>query len=94
MAVQTEIQKLRLVAILRKIRNANSIIPRNFQWTLYIIGLVMSDAAMAFLSVWLAYYVRFEFLVRYFDANATISSETYRLLIYSTPFLWPLIFAI
>ena len=94
MAVQTEIQKLRLVAILRKIKNANSIIPRNFQWTLYIISLVMSDAAMAFLSVWLAYYVRFEFLVRYFDASATISSETYRLLIYSTPFLWPLIFAI
>jgi len=94
MAVQSEILKLRLVAILRKISNANSIIPRNFQWTLYIIGLVMSDAAMTFLSFWLAYYVRFEFLVRYFDANATISSETYRFLIYSAPFLWPLIFAI
>ena len=54
----------------------------------------MSDAAMTFLSFWLAYYVRFEFLVRYFDGNASISSETYRFLIYSAPFLWPLIFAI
>ena len=88
MSIRTEIENFPLVGVSRKIKNANSIIPRKLQWVLYISVLLVSDAAMAFLAFWIAYYLRFELLVQYFDPGAIISFESYRLLIYSIPFLW------
>ena len=93
MNIQTEMENLPLITVSKKVKTANSIIPPNIQWVLYITGLIMSDAAMTFLAFWLAYYVRFEWFVQYFDPNAFISFERYRFLIYSMPLLWLAIFA-
>jgi exopolysaccharide biosynthesis polyprenyl glycosylphosphotransferase len=81
------------VAISKKVYNANSIIPRNIQWALYIISLIISDASMTYLALRLAFYFRFDLLVQYFDPDAISSFEKYRLLIYTLPFLWLVIFA-
>lgn len=94
MNLRNVIQNRHLVLITQQIKNANSIIPRNVQWMLYVTILVMSDAAMIFLAFWLAYYFRFQLFVNYFDATAFISFEHYRFLFYSMPFLWLGIFAV
>lgn len=94
MSIRTEVEKMPLVAVSKKIKAANSIIPRKVQWALYIIVLVLSDAAMTFFAFRLAYYFRFELLVQFFDPNAFVSFERYRILIYSMPLLWLVIFTV
>jgi exopolysaccharide biosynthesis polyprenyl glycosylphosphotransferase len=88
------IQNRHLVLITQQIKNANSIIPRNVQWMLYVTILVISDAAMIFLAFWLAYYFRFQLFVDYFASKEMVSLEHYRFLFYSMPFLWLAIFAV
>jgi exopolysaccharide biosynthesis polyprenyl glycosylphosphotransferase len=94
MNIRTEIENFPLVAVSRKIKDANSIVPRNIQWVLYVIALIISDAMMTYLAFLFAFYFRFEFFVQYFDPNAFISFENYRFFIYITPFIWLLIFAV
>jgi exopolysaccharide biosynthesis polyprenyl glycosylphosphotransferase len=94
MSIRTEIENFPLIAVSRKIQDANSILPRNLQWVFYITVLVISDAVMTFLAFLLAFYFRFELLVQYFDPDALISFERYRFLIYTMPFLWLVLFAI
>lgn len=94
MSIRTDMEKLPLVAASKKIKNANSIIPRRLQWVFYIISLIISDAAMTFLAFWLAFYFRFELFVQFFDPDANISFERYRFLLYSMPILWLVIFAL
>lgn len=93
MSIRTEVESLPLIAVSKKIKAANSTIPRNLQWALYILSLIFFDAAMTFFAFWLAYYFRFELFVQYFDPNAFVSYDRYRLLIYSVPFVWLVIFA-
>ncbi|MGZ9165889.1 MAG: sugar transferase [Anaerolineales bacterium] len=93
MDIRTKIESFPPVVVSQKIKDANSIIPRNLQWVLFIIVLILSDAMMTFLAFWWAYYLRFELFVQYFDPNAIISFDKYRFLIYSMPFLWLVIFA-
>lgn len=93
MSIRTQFEKYPMLAISKKVRNANSIIPRNTQWALYIISLIISDAAMIFLAFWLAFYLRFDLLVRFFDPNAVISFDSYRFLLYTMPFGTLLIYA-
>jgi len=94
MNIQTKIKNLPQVAISKKVKSANSIIPRNIQWALYIISLVISDAIMTYLALRIAFYFRFYLFAQYFDPDASASFEKYRLLIYSLPFLWLLIFMV
>ncbi|HEX9386505.1 MAG TPA: sugar transferase [Anaerolineales bacterium] len=94
MNLRNVIQNRHLVLITQQIKNANSIIPRNVQWMLYVTTLVISDAAMISLAFWLAYYFRFQLFVDYFESKAMISFEHYRFLFYSMPFLWLGIFAV
>jgi exopolysaccharide biosynthesis polyprenyl glycosylphosphotransferase len=93
MNLRTEVKSFPHIAVSKKIKFADSIIPRNTQWVIYITSLVIFDAAMTFLAFWLAFYFRFEWFVQYFVPNATISFERYRFLIYSMPFVWLVIFA-
>ena len=94
MNLRNVIQNRHLVLITQQIKNANSIIPRNVQWMLYVTILVISDAAMIFLAFWLAYYFRFQLFVDYFASKEMVSLEHYRFLFYSMPFLWLGIFAV
>jgi exopolysaccharide biosynthesis polyprenyl glycosylphosphotransferase len=88
MSIRTQITSSSIVGDFKKIKDANSIIPPNLQWRLYIIGLILSDAAMTFLAFWLAYYVRFEWFVQYFQSREIVSFAHYQFLLYTTPLLW------
>lgn len=94
MSIRSELEKFPLVAVSKKIKKANSLIPRNTQWSMYIVSLVISDALMIFLAFWLAYYFRFVAFEWFFDQTASVSFLTYSILLYSMPFLWLVIFAI
>lgn len=94
MSIRSELEKFPLVTVSKKIKKANSLIPRNTQWSMYIAALVISDALMIFLAFWLAYYFRFVAFERFFDQTANVSFLTYSILLYSMPFLWLVIFAI
>jgi exopolysaccharide biosynthesis polyprenyl glycosylphosphotransferase len=94
MNIRTEIRNFPLIVVAKKIKQANAIIPRHSQWTLYIALLIISDAVMTLLSFRLAYYFRFELFAQYFDPNATVSFGIYQFLLYPMPFLWLLIFAV
>jgi len=87
-------EKFPLIAVSKKIKKANSLIPRNMQWALYVVALILSDAMMTFFAFWVAYYFRFVAFEWLFDQTATVSFSTYRFLLYSMPFLWLVIFAI
>jgi hypothetical protein len=93
MSIRTEIENIPLVAVSRKIKDANSIVPRKLQWALYINALIISDAAMIFIAFLLSYYFRFEWFVNFFDPDAIVSFGNYRFLISIMPILWLLIFA-
>jgi exopolysaccharide biosynthesis polyprenyl glycosylphosphotransferase len=94
MSIRTDMEKLPLIAATKKIKNANSILPRRLQWAFYIVGLIISDAMMTFLAFWLAFYFRFELFVQFFDPDASIAFERYRFLLYSMPLLWLVIFVL
>jgi len=94
MSIRSELEKFPLIAVSKKIKKANSIIPKNMQWGFYIASLIVSDAMMTFFAFWVAYYFRFVAFEKYFDQAATVSFATYRFLLFSMPFLWLLIFAI
>lgn len=94
MSIRSELEKFPLVNVSKKIKKANSLLPRNMQWLFYIVVLVISDALMIFLAFWLAYYFRFVAFERFFDQTAGVSFITYSILLYSMPFLWLAIFAL
>ena len=94
MNIRNVIQNRHLVVIAQSIKNANSIVPRNVQWMLYVTILVISDAAMTFLAFWVAYYFRFQLFVNFFNSSAIIPFGDYRFLFFSMPFLWLVIFAV
>jgi len=93
MSIRSELKKIPLIAVSKKIKKANSIIPKNMQWGLFILSLISSDAMMTFVAFWVAYYFRFVTFVKYFDQTATISFTTYKFLLFSMPFIWLAIFA-
>lgn len=94
MSIRSELEKFPLVRISKKIKEANSLIPRNTQWLLYISALILSDILMIFFAFWLAYYFRFVIFTNVFDQTASISFTTYQFLLFSVPFIWLVIFSI
>jgi exopolysaccharide biosynthesis polyprenyl glycosylphosphotransferase len=93
MSIRTQITRSSIITDSKKIKDANSIIPSNLQWRLYIIGLILSDSVMTSLAFLLAYYLRFEWFVQFFASSVFITFAQYRFLIYTMPILWLLIFA-
>ena len=93
MNIRTKVDSFPLIAVSKKIKNANSIIPRHSQWVLYIAALILSDAAMTYFAFMTAYYFRFDLFVQYFDPNALASFDSYRFFLYFMPILWLIIFA-
>ncbi len=92
MSIRTQITSSSMVADSKKIQEADSIIAPRVQWRMYIGGLVLSDAVMTFLAFWLAYDVRFEWFVQYFDSHPAVPFEQYRFLLFTMPLLWLVIF--
>ncbi len=94
MSIRSELENFPLVFVSKKIKKANSLIPRSKQWLLYIAALILSDALMTFVAFWLAYVFRFVTFEQYFDQTAKVSFNTYSFILYSAPFLWLIIFAV
>lgn len=94
MNVRTQITDSSIAGDAEKITDPKLHIPLDLQWQLYIASLVVSDAVMTFFAYWLAYDVRFEWFVQYFDSPAVISFEQYRLLLYTMPLVWLVIFLV
>ena len=92
MSIRTQLERSSIGAHSKKIKDANSIMPPSSQWRLYITGLILSDAVMTFLAFWMAFYLRFEWFVQYFDSREIVSFQHYRFLLYTTPLLWLAIF--
>ena len=94
MNIRTEVERIPIVTVSKRIKNANAMISREQQWSLYVAALIISDMVMTLFSFWLAYYFRFELFAQYFDPNAIISFDKYQLLFYSMPLVWLVIFAV
>lgn len=92
MSIRTQLTSSSRVADSEKIKDANSVIAPSLQWRLYITALVLSDAVMTLLAFWLAYSLRFDWFVQYFNSPAMVSFEQYRLLLFTAPILWLVIF--
>jgi len=94
MSIRSELEKFPLITVSKKIKKANSLIPRNTQWFLYVAALILSDAMMTLIAFWVAYDFRFVTFKFLFDQTATVSFSTYLFLLFSMPFLWLVIFAV
>jgi exopolysaccharide biosynthesis polyprenyl glycosylphosphotransferase len=91
MGIRTEYERFPFVAVGKKIKEANSRIPRHTQWNLYIATLVLFDMLMTMLAFWVAYYIRFRNPGGIFDETGVISYDRYRFLLFFTPLLWAVI---
>src|SRR5678816_240386 len=86
MSIRTEYERFPFIAVGKKIEKANSIIPRNTQWNLYIIILLVFDVLTTMLAFWLAYYIRFLNPRGIFDEGGVVSFEQYGIcLLYTSP---------
>src|SRR6185369_2509258 len=94
MSVRTQITDSSIAGDAEKVTDPKLRIPLDLQWQLYIASLVVSDAVMTFFAYWLAYDVRFEWFVQYFDSPAVITFEQYQILLYTMPLVWLVIFLI
>jgi exopolysaccharide biosynthesis polyprenyl glycosylphosphotransferase len=93
MGIRTEYERFPFIAVGKKIDKANSMIPRNMQWNLYIVILVLFDMLITMLAFWVAYYIRFQNPGGIFDETGVISFQRYQFLLYFTPLLWAAILA-
>jgi exopolysaccharide biosynthesis polyprenyl glycosylphosphotransferase len=92
MGIRTEHERFPFMAVGKKIYTANSIIPQNVQWNLYILMLVLFDMLMTMLAFWVAYFIRFQNPGGIFYEIEVVPFAQYRFLLYFTPVLWPIIF--
>ncbi len=93
MDVRTPAHDFSIAKASTRFKEASSILSAPMQWKLYVVALLLSDVMMSLAALWLAYDLRFRWLIQYFDPNATVSFEAYRLLLYAMPCLWLAIFA-
>jgi exopolysaccharide biosynthesis polyprenyl glycosylphosphotransferase len=93
MGIRTENKSFSTATAFIKVKKANAVLSREGQWRLYIIALIIFDALTAMLAFRLAFYLRFESLVEYFDPTAFLALENYRFLLDVMPLVWLAIFA-
>jgi exopolysaccharide biosynthesis polyprenyl glycosylphosphotransferase len=78
-------------AISFKIESASQILPRQMQWQLYRLILILSDIIMIGVTFRFAYFLRFESGISIFHEDVLLSLEYYRTLVF---FLTPLYIAV
>lgn len=87
-------EKLNIISLGKKIRKANSVVPRQFQWLIYRVGLILVDVLMINLAFQQAYFLRFDVPFSFFDRTARVSVEYYGLLVALSSVLWLCVFAL
>lgn len=90
--MRTDAESMNVIALGKKIGKVNALIPRQAQWFVYKVLLVLMDMLMINLAFRLAYYVRFETNITIFETGVSVSIEYYRNLVFLSSFLWLLIF--
>lgn len=93
MGIRTNVDKFNIIAMGKKIGRANSAVPRQFQWLLYRVSLLIIDSVMIGMAFRLAYFFRFEVPFSFFDPTAVIDPSYYQSLVLLASALWLVIFA-
>ncbi len=86
--MRTNAEPVNVITLGKKIGKVNALFPRSSQWRFYKILLVLMDIVTANVAFRLAYYVRFESNLTFFDESAAVSVEYYRTLVLISSFLW------
>lgn len=89
-----KMEKFNIMSLGKKIKKANSFVPRQWQWLFYKIALVLVDVLMINIAFRLAYFFRFDVPFSFFDKTARVSLADYQLLIMLSSVLWLLVFAL
>lgn len=92
--MRTNTEPMNIISMGKKIGRVNALISRNTQWLIYKILLVGMDIFMTNLAFRVAYFVRFETNLTFFDERAVVSVEYYQTLVALSSFLWLLIFGL
>jgi exopolysaccharide biosynthesis polyprenyl glycosylphosphotransferase len=87
-------EKLHIISLGKKIGKANSVFPRQVQWFIFRIALVLMDVLMVNLAFGVAYYFRFEATFGFFDQSVEVPNEYYRVFVISSSVLWLVIFSL
>jgi exopolysaccharide biosynthesis polyprenyl glycosylphosphotransferase len=93
MSIRTNVDKFNIIAMGKKIGRANSVVPRQVQWLLYRLSLIVVDSALIGMAFRLAYYFRFEAAFPFFDPTGAIDPAYYRSLVLWSSILWIIIIA-
>lgn len=93
MSIRSDLERFPFIAVGKKIKEANSIVPSNRQWQFYLGVLILLDLFMTFLAFRFAYQIRFVWAVDLFSKNAIVSLENYLFLLNAMPFVMLLIYA-
>ena len=93
MGIRTNVDKFNIIAMGKKIGQANSAVPRQFQWLLYRVSLLIIDSVMIGMAFRLAYFFRFEVPFSFFDPTAVIDPSYYQSLVLLASASWLVIFA-
>jgi exopolysaccharide biosynthesis polyprenyl glycosylphosphotransferase len=88
----TDMEKLHIMSLGKKIGKANAVVPRHVQWMIFRIVLVAADLAMLTVAFQLAYFLRFDVPFGIFDETAFTSLDHYNLLSLRATILWLAIF--
>jgi exopolysaccharide biosynthesis polyprenyl glycosylphosphotransferase len=78
----------------RRIYQASEIVPRHWQWRLFVLALVISDALLTSLAFRAAYFVRFETSLGLFQQNALSSYAFYQQVFLALLPTWLILFAV
>ena len=77
-----------------KIFKASSSVPREWQWRLFTLSLILGDVIMSGLAFRLAYFIRFQLSLDFFFQNINPSMAFYQKLYFIFAPLWLLVFAL
>ncbi len=88
-------EKLQRLSLGKKIGKVNSVVPRQTQWGIYRIALILMDVLMVNLAFQLAYTLRFNVPVfTFFDQTVEVSPVYYRNFVALSSVLWLVIYAL
>ena len=93
MSIRTNVDKFNIIAMGKKIGRANSVVPRQVQWLLYRLSLILVDSILIGSAFRLAYYFRFEANFTFFDPTGAVDPAYYRSLVLWSSLLWIIIIA-
>ena len=94
MGIRSNVDKFNIIAMGKKIGRANSFIPRQLQWLMYRLALLVVDGIMISTAFRLAYFFRFEASFTFFDPTGFVDPVYYQTLLLVSTAIWLVIIAV